>query len=164
MKEEWKTIESCQGYEVSNTGKVRNKKTGRILKQNKRRGYPFVVLMNSKNEKKDYYVHRLVALAFIPNPSGFPQVNHRDGNKNNNSVENLEWCTARMNIQHACELGLIDHYKIPVVQIDKQGNIVNVFGSMTEAFMITGINICNISLVVHKKRRSAGGYNWVPAK
>jgi len=164
MKEEWKTIESCQGYEVSNAGKVRNKKTGRILKQNKRRGYPFVVLMNSKNEKKDYYVHRLVALAFIPNPSGFPQVNHRDGNKNNNSVENLEWCTARMNVQHACEMGLIDHHKIPVAQIDKQGNIVNVFGSMTEAFMITGINICNISLVVHKKRRLAGGYHWVPAK
>lgn len=165
MKEEWNTINDFPNYEVSNTGIVRNRKTGRILKPySNRGGYLVVILMNSKGERKCLLVHRLVAKAFIPNPNAFPQINHKDGNKHNNFVDNLEWCTARTNIQHACKMGLRGYKKVPVAQIDNNGDIVAVFESLWEAFMITGINAGSISLVMRKKRRMAGGYNWVPVK
>lgn len=102
MAEEWRKIKGYELYEVSNFGRVRsNQKTECvILKTSLKRGYCGVTIYNEKG-KIQISVHRLVAEAFIPNPENKPQVNHKDGNKQNNTVENLEWVTQSENALHA---------------------------------------------------------------
>ena len=98
MMEEWKEIPGYEGlYEVSNKGNVRNVRRNKLLRlQKTNNGYIRVVL--SKNRiKTGFQVHRLVALTFLPNPDNLPQVNHKDEDKTNNSVENLEWCNHNYN-------------------------------------------------------------------
>lgn len=99
--EEWRVLTMNDNYEVSNLGKVRNKKTGRILKAAGKESYQSVKLReNSKS--KSYKVHQLVGMCFIENPEKKPQINHKDKIKNNNKTENLEWCTAAENNAHKC--------------------------------------------------------------
>jgi len=106
MAEVWKKVpvEGFERYSISSMGQVRNDKTKRILKINVRndgdrasQGYCYICLVGEK--KQNFRVHRLVALVFIPNPNNYPYVNHIDGNKENNCVENLEWCTQLYNTQ-----------------------------------------------------------------
>ena len=100
-------IEGYAGvYGISRSGEVIRKGTGRILKTGLRSGYPSLTLCKN-NIKKFAHVHRLIALTFIPNPNNLPCVNHIDGNKENNTISNLEWCTFKENSMHAVRLGLI---------------------------------------------------------
>lgn len=99
--EEFRTIAGYEGlYSVSNLGNVRNDLTGRILKPSlNSRDYKRVRLC--KNAKtKNYFIHRLVAFAFIPNPDNLPVVNHLDEDRTNNRVDNLEWCTTKYNVNY----------------------------------------------------------------
>ena len=98
--EVWKDIEGFENYQISTWGNVRNRK-GQVLKPYyNSKGYLKIGLTkNGKSHKKR--INRLVATAFIPNPYNFPQVNHKDGNKENNSVTNLEWTTDEINRKHA---------------------------------------------------------------
>lgn len=109
--EVWKPIESTKGLiEVSNEGRVRSllRGTPRILKTQKdNKGY-HRIRVTIEREKQSYKVHREVAKAFIANHDGLPQVNHKDGNKDNNSISNLEWVTNKDNAHHAIENGLWD--------------------------------------------------------
>lgn len=98
MMDVWAKIKGFEGYEVSNTGYVRNAGTGEILKATLNTwGYPSVTLC-VEGRRKNMTVHRLVAQAFIPNPHSLPEVNHRDECKTNNSVSNLEWTTKKANM------------------------------------------------------------------
>lgn len=117
IKEEWKPIEGYEGlYEISNFGRVKSLvgwnghkyvKRERILAPSKQQTNPnysrSIVKLNKNGKSKDFKVHRLVAKAFIPNPNNYKVINHKDGNPLNNKVENLEWCTQKMNIKHALE-------------------------------------------------------------
>lgn len=107
----WKPIKGYGGlYEVSNTGKVKSFKNqakykeGRMLKTDNKR-YPTLMLYGNGKGKR-FLVHRLVAETFIPNLENKSQVNHKDGNKKNNHVSNLEWCTSKENIEHALVTGI----------------------------------------------------------
>ena len=104
---EWRGVKGYPNYEVSSIGSVRNKKRGRLLAiaYHKKSGYGCVTLWRN-NKPTTLLIHRVVASAFIQNPERKPDVNHKDGNKANNSITNLEWVTARENNLHAYrELG-----------------------------------------------------------
>ena len=122
MREEWREVAGYEGlYEVSNLGNIRA--LDRTVKGNSKRGTQNisghakkksiaktgyeVVLLHKDGSYKTKTIHRLVAKAFIPNPDNRPIVNHLDGNKRNNRVTNLEWCTQKRNVQHAYEIGLV---------------------------------------------------------
>ena len=110
-REEWKPIPGYYGkYEISDKGNIRNPITKRILSQWKdTKGY-LMVTLNKRNKCKRFRVHRLLAKLFIPNPDNKREVNHKDLNKSNNSLDNLEWCTPKENTKHAYDNGAI---KIP---------------------------------------------------
>ncbi|AXF39877.1 HNH homing endonuclease [Bacillus phage vB_BthS_BMBphi] len=110
---------NVEGYLITSCGKVWSIESGRFLISSNANGYLKVGLTLSKGIQKNFMVHRLVAEAFIPNISNKPFVNHLDGNKKNNDVNNLEWCTSRENNLHAREFGLIDNKgeKHPMVKL-----------------------------------------------
>lgn len=123
-------------------------------------GYLVVNLkLNGVQSKK--LIHRLVALAFIPNQKDKHYINHKDGNKQNNKVDNLEWCTQSENIKYAYE----NKTKYPpnqkaIKQYDLDGTYINVFDSIQEAFRLTGICATNISKCCRGQRKKAGGFIW----
>lgn len=123
MQEIWKAVKNYEGlYEVSNLGNVKsisyfnhvNNKSyprNKMLKQIANDRNYLRVYLYKKGKGKNFRVHRLVADAFIPNPDNLPEVNHIDGNKQNNKTTNLEWCTHQHNMKEAYRLGLV---KLPL--------------------------------------------------
>lgn len=111
-KEIWKdTVEFPDRFEVSNLGNIRNKKTKVLKKQvnsGSSKGYK-AIIVSVNNKSTNHSVHRMVAKAFIPNPEGKPQVNHKNSIRDDNRVENLEWVTVSENIQHAMKYGNMTH-------------------------------------------------------
>jgi len=176
--ETWKPVVGYEGlYEVSSMGRV--KSLGRVDRFNKKwncrimkptyvgKHYQMVRLCK-KGKTKNQKVHRLVAEAFIPNPDKKPQVNHIDGNKDNNCADNLEWCTNSENQLHARENGLNSMaknnatYSIPVDMYTRDGVFVKTFPSMCEAARNTGVKDSNISACCQKAflKYTAGGFCW----
>ena len=168
-------IKGHPGYYVTDTGYVYSRnyaKTGRIKKlavSKKYNGYLGVTLEAHVYKS----VHRLVAEAFIPNPDNLPQVNHKNGNKEDNRVENLEWSTCKDNIRHSYDVlhrpvsphptlgkfGKDNPLSKPVLQI-KDGVVVNKFDGLTDAERKTGISHSHISQCCTGKEKSAGGFQW----
>lgn len=126
-------------------------------------GYYLVTLVH-EGKRKNQFIHRLLAKHFIPNPENKPQVNHIDGNKQNNLLSNLEWVTAKENAQHAVRIGLCDArtkaQNTAVIQEHLDGSFVAEHVSLHEAGRSTGIAWQNISKVVRGIRPKAGGYSW----
>lgn len=150
--------------EVSNLGRVYSKKYDRLMRiYTCNHGYT----KTSANGKEEY-LHRLIAKAFIPNTENKPYINHINGIKNDNRIENLEWCTPTENTNHAIKVlkrnfgasnaGVESKLRKPVYQLDLYGRIVNKFNSIKEASTKTGIE--NISASISGKYKHAGGYKW----
>ena len=154
-------------YEINNRGSVRSKLTGKQLKpQLDKKGY-MRVRLSANNTKTTAKIHRPVAIAFLPNPNNHPQVNHIDGNKENNSISNLEWVTNYQNMQHAIKNNLISYVENSgrpckrVMAHDKNtGVLAGVFDSIANAERLTGINRANIVATCKGRKRSSGGYLW----
>ena len=170
----WKDIYEYSGkYEVNENGDVRNKLTGKVLKQQKTRFGYMAVKLSEKNHAKEYKVHRLVAIAFLPNAKNKPCVHHIDHDKTNNRVSNLEWCTYKENSQHDVEDGkrIIDGiwleriresrkpmYK-PVVGVNQLTGETVYFENMKKVQSI-GISPGDVVKCCKGKKRNAGGYKW----
>lgn len=128
-------------------------------------GY-LVVNLTDGSRKVNRSIHRLLAVTFIPNPNDLPHVNHIDGNKENNSLSNLEWVSVLGNTLHAIDSGMTDpktrHPDMAEVeQQDLMGNPIRVFLSLHDAGRETGIAWQNISKVCRGLRKTAGGFRWV---
>lgn len=103
----WSKIRGYENYSVSDNGDIRNDKTGKIKAERLNRyGYPIVDLY-SNGKRQTTRIHRLVAETFIPNSENKTQINHLDGDKRNNNIKNLEWCTPKENVSHAFNSGLM---------------------------------------------------------
>ena len=154
-------IEGFERYEVSNLGKVRNIKSGKVLKpQLNRNGY-LMHLLYENNKQKHLYLHRIIAIAFIDNPEEKPCVNHIDENKLNNDLSNLEWCTVKENNIHGTRTKRVAEKCFKkVIQLDLNDNVLNEFESMTQAEQETGASVSHISSCCNGKRKSAGGFKW----
>lgn len=172
MEEIWKDVVGYEGlYQVSNKGRVkslsRHREVGwanyiskeRIIKPaTHRQGYKYVCLHKNGN-KKIFKIHRLVAIAFIPNPNGFNCINHKDENPSNNNLENLEWCNHSYNNRYGmrCEKFRKSMGKV-VLQFTKNGDFLKEWICMRVAQRETGIR--NIDVVCRGERKTAGGYIW----
>ena len=192
MKEVWKDVVGYEGlYQVSNLGRVKSlrKKVIRrnvLCNQNERilhsaidgGGYCKIKLYKN-GRKKQFAVHRLVAIAFIPNPLNLPQINHKDENKKNNTVflnpdgsvnigkTNLEWCTASYNVNYgtAKQRGIETsnrrgnvHAEIPVNQFDLKGNFIKRFRSAHHAARELHLHVSGIRSCCIGKRNKCGGF------
>lgn len=161
MIEEWKDIKGYEGlYQVSNLGRIRSffreGTKGGIIQQFIINHYMKVHLFKN-GVGKFIYTHRLVALAFIPNPENKPQINHKNGKKHDNRVVNLEWATSKENIDHAIRTGLRKFRKVGQY---KNGVLIKEYKNCLRASKSTKIKYPNIWYVLNGRNKTAGGYEW----
>lgn len=177
--EEWKDIEGYEGYyQVSTEGRVRSldrvvqgyhteklRLKGRIIKPNELSNGYYEVHLCKDGVRKTAFIHRLVAKAFLNNEHNLPEVNHKDENPKNNSVENLEWCTSKYNANYGtrnarCYEGNRKYFK-PVWQIDRAtGKKIKKWECIKDASRTLKIRDEQISRVCKGKNKSAGGFIW----
>lgn len=177
LDECWAEVKDTYGtYKISSYGRLAHwtkKNNWNILKNTNKNGDYFSVILYLQDKNIHTRIHRIVSQAFIPNPLNYPCINHKDGNKQNNKVENLEWCTYKQNLLHAKNIGLwrYNHpYKCkPIYQYDLNGNFIAKFDNAQIAYKKTGVCARNILQVAskeeynkrtHSTRKQAGGFVW----
>nr|DAZ45565.1 MAG TPA: homing endonuclease [Caudoviricetes sp.] len=163
IDKEWKDIKNYEGvYQINNIGQVKSLKRNIILKPKiNRQGYYEYQLYKKGEKSTTISAHRLVAIHFIPNPFNLPVVNHIDGDKANNKVENLEWCTYSHNNKHAYDTGL--NKTKSVIKMDMNENFIKKYKSIKEACLDIGMATSssgNIIKVCKGEKESSGGFKW----
>lgn len=161
INENWKPVEGYEDrYLISRFGEVYSIKSDCILKPELRHGYYNVQLFDGHGYKHKM-IHRLIAIAFIPNPNNYPFINHRDECPTNNSIDNLEWCTASYNVNYGTAIQRsVDKKKTGVSQFSKDGTFIATYDSIMNAERGTGVYNPNIVKCCKGERKSAGGYIW----
>jgi hypothetical protein len=157
--EEWREIiidNIYSGYFISSLGRIKNKKN--IIMENYKihhSGYIYTRINYNK-----YAIHRLVAMMFIPNLENKPFVNHIDGNKTNNNLDNLNWVTCEENNIHNHNMGFVKYYTKKIIQYDLEMNEVNKYNSIKEASNALNISNTNILGALKKRQKTAAGFIW----
>lgn len=148
-------------YSVSDNGEIRKDTTNYILSQSSQQDYKFVTLLLNNGHQKRMRVHRMVAETYIDNPENKPYVNHINGKRDDNNVENLEWVTPSENIQHAVATGLMNKgRKRAVIQYNLNGEKMMTFESASEAARQTGGSQSKITMCCKRQRETANDYQW----
>ena len=177
--ESWKKIDNYDNYMISNLGNIKNIKRNKLLSPSKNTWGYLGVLLHKNGDKKRYQMHRLVANAFIPNLENKKEVNHKDGNKLNNHVDNLEWVTRSENMIHAYQMGLekspstgkcgkLNKRSKEILQFTKDGKFIQEYESANLASIELSKTLNKNSETIAKSiskcclgnRVSAYGYKW----
>lgn len=168
MKEEWRDIKDYEGlYKISNLGNVFGVKRNKILKPIEHKRYLNIIL-SKEGKRKSFRVHRLVAIHFIPNPKNHESVNHKDENKRNNSVLNLEWCTITENNIYGTRLSRVKeslHRRKNqcIGMYDVNGNLIKVFKTKASASKEIGVNLKTMYEHLEGYYKTCRGYvfKWI---
>ena len=159
----WKVVKDFEAYSISNLGRLKVKQksgTYKICPQQKtEKGYLYYKLQGVCKKYK-MRIHRLVAMAFLPNKNNYDQVNHKNGNKSDNRVENLEWCSNSMNIEHRIQVLGFKSGKKAILKLDLNGKIIQEYISLTEAAISNHCSMGNISSVCNGRMKTSGGFKW----
>lgn len=169
--EEWRQVESHPNYIISNTGRIKRNGVEKDHSIRDRKGY-YITDLYRDGRRSVKRINRLVAEAFIPNPENKPEVNHKDGNKHNNNVSNLEWMTKQENCRHASEMGLVSHKPSYGMLGKKNPNggrkrrpfkIVETgetFGSLRECEEQKGFNNKHVNDCLRGRQKTHRGYHF----
>lgn len=175
--ETWRQIRGYEGiYDISSLGRV---KSLRRREHSDKRGYYVVqekvlkpisngkgylgVILTKNGEHEHYYIHRLVAEAFIPNPKNYPQINHKNEDKSDNSCENLEWCTSLYNMNYGnTQERKAEFFKKKVAQYSLDGKLIAIYDSITEAAKQNGFLVSPISNCFVGRYKTSYGFIWKP--
>lgn len=159
----WKDIIETSNYAVSSLGRIKNTKTNRLLNPKELgNGYKQVSLkMNDTGKFKKEYIHRLVAKYFIENPDNKKEVNHKDGNKSNNNMDNLEWVTPSENQKHKYDVLKSKTSNRLIGQYTKDDKFIQSYDSIISAVKAVGLKSrSGLDSVLYGKAKTAGGYKW----
>lgn len=151
---ERREVPGFPGYRASRDGRVWGRRGHELSQFRNPSGYPTV-----KAGSSGLPVHRAVALAYIPNPERATDVNHMDGNKDNNAPENLEWCSRSQNIRHALATGLHANPETPVIGVNWETGD-GVWAKSQSALKVFGFTQANVSKCLHGERPRHKGYQW----
>lgn len=162
MIEVWKDIKDYEGYQVSNEGNVKslgNDRTRKekLLKPAKNKDGYLRVGLSKNNKRKFYFIHRLVAQAFSPNPDNLPEINHRDEDKTNNNVANLEWCDHRYNNNYGTRNERVAEKTSKQVLCVETGVV---YPSTHQVQRELGFAQSNISSACNGRYKTCGGFHW----
>lgn len=158
--EQWKTIHNYPNYKISNLGNIRNIQRDKLMKPYFRKGYTLVKLScgNKSSEKK---IHRLVAVHFISNPNNYLCINHKDENKSNNCVNNLEWCTHLYNNTYGTRIKRQrQKLLIPITQYSLNGEFLNRYNSINEAANAVNRDPTSITAALKDRSKTSAGFIW----
>ena len=152
--EVFKDIKSNPDYQISNLGRVWSKKSNRYLKPQKDNcGYLRIQLYMGNGKVRTEKVHRLVAIAFIDNPNNLPEVNHINHIRDDNRVENLEWVDHKENCEKMQKVKQVGKY-------DREGNLLEIFDTLTQAAKAEGTTSSNILALMKRKPQKIRKYLW----
>ena len=158
----WKDIKGYDGkYQISNKGNIKNVKRNKLLKIQFNKNYKCIHLVGTDGKIKNYTIHRLMAQSFIPNPDNLSCVNHKDENKLNNSLDNLEWCTKKYNCNYgtAIERTKKQNQKT-LLQYDLNNNFIKEWNGLNECAKSLNVSASHISQCCNNKRNKAYNYIW----
>lgn len=165
--DDWKQVTNYNDYYINKDGTIisfKRKSIHKLKTSIDRNGYVRIHLLKN-GIRKSYLLHRLVAQTFIPNPNNLPEINHKDENKQNNCVNNLEWCSHKYNSNYGTRVAriipkTIAKTRVKICQCDENMNVIKIWDGVNVASKELGITQQNITNVCQKKRKHAGGYRW----
>lgn len=171
----WKDIVGFESsHQISNMGRIRTKDRyakvcgngkrlvkGRILKPVRCKNGYLEAQLNFQGKRTVFLLHRLVAMYFVANPHGLPEVNHKDENISNNEADNLEWCTSKYNANYGTRNERFrEKLMIPVNQYDTKGSFIRKWSGAIEVEKCLGIHGESVARCCRGKQRLAGGFEW----